>query len=495
MRDYDVIAAGGGIGGLVAAGLLSSAGLKVLLLEKEKRAGGYVTGFRRNGFYFDATGAFVPACGPDGELTEILKDIGTYKQIEFLPIQTIWNIYPDFDLKIEYTNPWAYLDEIKTLFPEYHLAVKSYEKLTRRFGMEFLGFEQAPWWKKILLPIFFPTLFRCARKSHAEILNKFFHGDPHLTLALSDLPTTLPPSQLSYAFVGVLWAKVLGGGVFYPKGGMSSLSDALVSGIVNNGGEIRYEKEVTRIITNKKQATGVLLSDNSKIMAEWVIADINPFEGEKMLPGNSPLFGYRRPLAKYKPSLSALLFYLAVPAGYLPSDWPYFISIHTSRDIEAMSAALERGSMGDGLHIVITTPSIMDSALAPSGYHAIKVLVRAPRTDLFEKEYGSDPALGQLQGQIFSTIKSFTGLDITSNALFVERATPMTLLRRTGNEAGAMYGLDAACNQVGPFRPPNRTVLDNLLWVGHYTHPAHGIVGSAMSGRFAAKIVLKNTKK
>jgi phytoene dehydrogenase-like protein len=71
----------------------------------------------------------------------------------------------------------------------------------------------------------------------------------------------------------------------------------------------------------------------------------------------------------------------------------------------------------------------------------------------------------------------------------VEHATPGTLFKRTGNEEGAMYGLDAACGQVGPQRPPNRTAIENLIMVGHYTHPAHGIVGSAMSGAFVSKII------
>ena len=64
----------------------------------------------------------------------------------------------------------------------------------------------------------------------------------------------------------------------------------------------------------------------------------------------------------------------------------------------------------------------------------------------------------------------------------------------TANENGAMYGLDAACGQVGPHRPPNRTRLPNLLWVGHYTSPSHGIVGSALSGYFAANIISRKSK-
>jgi phytoene dehydrogenase-like protein len=132
----------------------------------------------------------------------------------------------------------------------------------------------------------------------------------------------------------------------------------------------------------------------------------------------------------------------------------------------------------------------MDSSLAPSGCHSLKIIVHAPRADLFEKYYQSSNALDQLQDQVFSAVHSYTGLDIKAHALFVERATPSTLFSRTGNEGGAMYGLDAACGQVGPQRPPNRTALNNLMWVGHYTHPAHGIVGCGMSGWFASKIIL-----
>ena len=483
------------MGGLVSAGLLALQGIRVLLLEKESKVGGYVTGFWRKDFYFDATCAFVSACGPEGDLYTIFKDLGLSDELAFLPIPEVWNLYPDFDVRTGYQNPMAYLEGVKKRFPEHRKALESYGALTARLGSEFLDFEQAPWWKKVLLPFFFPTLFRYARKSHAEILHKFFDNDPGMTLALSTLPTTLPPSALSYVFVAVLWAKVLEGGVFYPRGGMLALSEALAKSIRAHGGEIACEHEVTRILAKDRKTIGVGLANGTEIHANWVIADINPFQGERLLPKNLQLYRRMHRLKRYSPSLSALLFYVALPAESLPPGWPYFVSLHTTSDMEAMANGLEMGSMEQGLHIVITTPTLLDSSLAPSGHHSLKVIVHSPRADLFEKHYGSAKALDQLQSQIFSIICSYTGLDIKSHALFVERATPSTLLRRTGNEGGAMYGLDAACGQVGPQRPPNRTALDNLLWVGHYTHPAHGIVGCGMSGCFAAKIIISTALK
>jgi phytoene dehydrogenase-like protein len=45
-KRYDAIVIGAGMGGLVAGAILARKGLKVLLLEKEKQAGGYVVSFK-----------------------------------------------------------------------------------------------------------------------------------------------------------------------------------------------------------------------------------------------------------------------------------------------------------------------------------------------------------------------------------------------------------------------------------------------------------------
>ncbi|MCJ7773017.1 MAG: NAD(P)-binding protein, partial [Desulfobacterales bacterium] len=116
MDNPEAIVIGGGIGGLVSAGLLASKGFNVLVLEKEPKIGGYVTGFERNGFYFDATGAFLAACKPGGEFYQILQELKIADQLTFLPIGKIWNIYPDFELKIHYDNPVEYIEEVKKHF-------------------------------------------------------------------------------------------------------------------------------------------------------------------------------------------------------------------------------------------------------------------------------------------------------------------------------------------------------------------------------------------
>lgn len=495
MDNPDVIVIGGGMGGLVSAGLLASKGFRVLLFEKEEKVGGYVTGFERSGFYFDATGAFIAACKPGGEFYRILEELNISGQLTFLPIGKIWNIYPDFEIRAHYDNPGEYIEEIKRRFPEHAHTLEAYRELTNKLGREFLDFESAPLWKKILLPFFFPELFRNARRSHAQILNAYFGEDNSIHMALSALPTTLPPGKLSYAFVAVLWAKVLMEGVYYPKGGMITLTESLASAVIKNGGEIRYGKIVDKIMVENKRAAGVVLSDGSAIHSNWVIGGINLFASKQMLPEKISLYKKMFRLDRFSPSLSAILFYVALPAGCLPDDWPYFISIQTGNDPESAYSVLENGSIGKDNHLVITTPTLLDPSLAPDGNHSLKILVHAPRSDAFQKVYDTNIDMELFKNTVFSIIKNRTGFDIQSHALFVEQATPVTLMNRTGNEGGAMYGLDASCNQVGPLRPPNRTAIDNLLWVGHYTRPSHGIVGSAMAGKFAANIIQLSVKE
>ncbi len=94
-KTYDVIVIGAGMGGLTAAALLAKKGLKTLLLEKEDQVGGYVVSFKRHGFIFDATGAFVGGCHEGGEFYQILNEIGAIRRLNLFLSTTSKTSIPD----------------------------------------------------------------------------------------------------------------------------------------------------------------------------------------------------------------------------------------------------------------------------------------------------------------------------------------------------------------------------------------------------------------
>jgi phytoene dehydrogenase-like protein len=269
---------------------------------------------------------------------------------------------------------------------------------------------------------------------------------------------------------------------------MAGLTDMLAKAILDHNGEIHTGSIVQTIQTDNNRVTQIICENNRKYKADWYIGSINPYLGQTMLPDQQKLYGKMYDLDQYTVSPSAVLFYLGLKQEAVPDDWPYFVSLHTGRNPEEETRAIDQGHFDNGLHLVITTPSLLDQTLAPAGFHCLKILVHAPHASIFAK---NKTDLKTLQQKVFQEITAKTKLKLQDNIVLNFSATPQTLNTRTDNEEGAMYGLDAAMHQVGPRRPPTRTRLKNLLWIGHYTRPAHGIVGSGLSGSFAANIISK----
>lgn len=485
MAKPTVIVMGGGMAGLTAAALLAHRGFEVTLVEKEHQPGGYVTGFKRAGHVFDSCCAFLSACTPGGAFHVILAELGLANELEFLPIGLVRNVYPDFVLDVDYTSPSAHLDAMVAAFPEHADQLAAYAAFTAKMGREILAFDDAPLWKKLLMPVLFPTMFRYARLSHGQVLARFF-DDPRIVQGLSALPSTLPPSRLSYAFVGVLWAKVLDGGVFYPKGGMAAISTALVRAIEKHGGRVLTGMEVVKLERDGDRITGIHSADGQSLTADWFVGAANPYSLQKRIEPPGSFYNSRFDLARFTPSGSAALLYCSVPVSALPADWPYFVSIHTGRDPEATGTQANR-------HIVVTTPSLLDPSMAPAGSHSLKVMVHLPGADEFAIEYPDGESRERFRQDIFAAVAAAGGPDLAAQGALLETAMPETLERITANEHGAMYGLDAAVGQIGPWRPPITTRLDNLFWCGHYVRPSHGMVGSALSGQFAADSIARKT--
>jgi phytoene dehydrogenase-like protein len=225
---YDVIIIGGGIAGLTAGALLARRGLRrVLLLEQGASTGGYVTSFKREGFTFDATGAFLGGCEQGGEFHRILAKAGALPYLRFLRIEMARNIYPDFILDLRLRGGFEeYIREVRELFPEEQGGLRDYFALIGKIGAEISRFEEITWWQTIFFPFYFRNLIRYERASLGPILDRYFHGDK-IKQVLATLPAHLPASRLSFLFTATLINKVLAQGVWYPQGGMGAISRAL----------------------------------------------------------------------------------------------------------------------------------------------------------------------------------------------------------------------------------------------------------------------------
>ena len=492
-KRYDVIVIGAGMGGLTAAALLAKRGLKTLLLEKEDQVGGYVVSFKRHGCLFDATGAFVGGCHEGGEFYKILNEIGAPKEIEFIPIHHVRNIYPGFEVHLRPGGSHSYTDALFDLFPQEEKGLKTYLSMVKRIGEEIKSYSEITTIQKIFFPFYFRNLVRFHRSSHRTILDNLFKGE-EIKMALHSLPVTEPPSRLSFLFLAVMINKALIEGVFYPKGGMGKISEAMANAFLRSGGEIRLQTAADQILIKDGRVEGVLTKGGESFQAPLVISNINPNLSVKMLPVElRKLFAKKWSRLEY--SLSCFVLYLATDLDLREMGLPYFTYLRFLSDLEEEDRILRKGEIPQSPTLMVSIPTMLDPSLAPPGQHILSVLINVPYHyqakwgggDLEKyrhiKEDFSQRILHQLESKLIPGLRS--------HLLFYEAATPLTLERYTGNEMGAMYGLASTPQQVGNLRPPHQTPIPGLFQVGHYTRPSHGIVGASLSGFIGARIILK----
>jgi prolycopene isomerase len=492
-KTYDAIVIGAGMGGLTSAALLAKGGLKTLLLEKEKQVGGYVVSFKRDGFIFDATGAFVGGCQEGGEFNEILKQIGAHEEIEFIPIHDIQNIYPGFEIHMHQGGFQSYMETLLDLFPEEEKGLKVYFSLLKQMGNEIRSYSEMTWTKKIFFPFFFWNLVRFHKTNHKRILDSLFKGG-EIKMALHTLPATEPPSRLSFLFVATVFNKALLEGVFYPKGSMGRISEVMARSFKQAGGEIYLQKDVVKILIKNGRVEGVLTKDEEVFQSPIIISGINPNRLIDQLPPEVQKPFLKR-IRRFEYSLSCFILYLATDLDLKGMGLSYFTYLRFLSDLEEEDRILQRGEIPNHPTMIVSIPTLLDPSLAPPKKHLIKVLVYAPyhhqeewgkgNIEIYRrtKEDFSQKILQQLESKLIP--------DLRNHLLFYESATPLTLERYTGNQMGAMYGLASTPNQIGNFRPHHRTPIPGLFQVGHYTRPSHGILGASLSGLFATRAILQ----
>jgi phytoene desaturase len=272
------------------------------------------------------------------------------------------------------------------------------------------------------------------------------------------------------------------GGVFFPEGGMHSVSTALATAASKAGADLRYGAPVERILLGSGSSgpvRGVRLVGGETIDADAVICNPDlPAAYRLLLPGLQAPRVART--GRYSPS--AVVWHAGV-RGELPDGTAHH-NIHFGREWDdSFRALLRDGRRMPDPSILVTVPTVDEPSLAPPGRHGLYVLEPVPNLDgAIDWRTERDRVRDDLARKV-------AALGYPDD-IEVEALVDPTDWERDGMERGTPFALAHKFFQTGPFRPGNvDDRAPGLVFVGSGTVPGVGVPMVLVSGRLAAERV------
>lgn len=481
--EHDVIVVGAGIGGLTAGALLARRGLKVLVLDQQRRAGGYCTSWERtvsaNGrklrYTFDAGVHDISGLGPRGPVRSLLRQLGIEGRLNWHRMGHEY-VLPGLRLKVPHR-----VDEFVALLGRHFPAER--ENLTAFFlemeavyrelyaDVERTGGVPCPLRtpeEMLAYPRRCPRAFRWMDVPFVAMLDAYF-SDPRLKQILTMLTAYLrdDPGTLTVGEMAPVYGYYFDGG-YYPAGGAGSFAEALADVVRECGSRVRLGTLVHRILVEKGRATGVELAGGAVHRARAVIsnADVRrtflELVGREHLPAD-----FVRRIEALRPSTSAFAVFLGV--DFVPDTEP--ITMFLSDD-------------GEGLGLFV--PSRVDPTLAPPGHSCVTLLrfVPQPEAATWDREAPAYAERKRRYGDELLALAERVLPGLRDHIVFREEASPATFARYARTTDGAIYGLAA-----GRWRPPSKAPIEGLYLAGAGVFPGAGVEAVVISGTLAADAV------
>lgn len=498
-----VVVVGAGIGGLSAAIRLAAAGKRVVILEQNRHVGGKMGQLELAGFRWD-TGPSVITMRPVLEDLFALarRSLGDY--LDLLAVTPLTRyFYPDGTVLDASADPRIMAEQIERIEPADAIGYRSYldyaAKLHRITGPVFI-YDQPPSWRSFLRVKPWDALQVDVWRTMDGKIREFVKS-PHMRQLLGRFATYAGSSPYKASTTLNVIADVeLSGGVWYPKGGVFALAQALARLAEEIGVVVRLDCEVKQIQLGRgsmPQVTGVLLSNGERLAAEAVVANVDVTTVyQQMLPGQAAPTT-RQQLTNLEPSCSGLVMLLGIE-GHYPKLAHH--NIFFSADYPAeFNAIFDQGLLPSEPTIYVAITSKTDPDHAPPGHENWFVLVNAPALPpvdgiprsaewAFDRPGESHP----YQELVFQRLAAFD-YDIRDRVRVQRILTPVDLARKTGAWRGALYGMSLN-SLLAPFQRPSNRAKDvqGLYFVGGTTHPGGGVPMVMLSAMVTANMMAED---
>lgn len=499
-NEFDVVIIGAGVGGLTAGLKLSHEGKKVFVLEKQPIPGGFATTFKRKNFIFESAVHCVDALAPDEDIRNFLEETGVSEKIDFIKLKNFSRIiYPHHDFVIDFKKE-SFIYFLKKSFPQENRNIDriflEFDKFYRDFD-RFCKFNFPDWLNLLLTPILCPKLIKASSCTFGEYIGRFTKHQELLGI-IGDIWRFigLPPSKVSAFYFLVVLRGYYFTNTDYIKGGFGHLFEKIVEKIKENGGQVKFDMGVKKIVTFNKIAKKVILANNEEILAKTIISNANALDTlTNLLDDDLIKQSYRLSRGEQEKSISAFQVYLGlkVPAEKLGmNEYMFSINNNYNHDINYMDSF----NLGyDDCPLALVDHAQIDPSLVPEGKGSLMIMV------LDSYSHWKD-----LEGNAYKTKKDEVANKLISRAAkylpgllenieLIEAATPKTMERYVSSPQGAIYGFSQTVLQSGFNRLSNKTKIKGLFLAGAWTFPGGGVHGCFVSGLEAADLALDYLKK
>lgn len=488
-----VIVVGAGIAGIASAIRLRASGYEVEVYEANAYAGGKLSDFEDQGFRFDAGPSLFTMPQLVEELfalfNESVEPSFEYQQLA-IGCHYFYEDGTSFEAPTDTTafanllskklgeDPQSVLNYFKKSALLYHITAPVFLENSLHQLKTYTN-------KKGLRGIFNLWRLNLFSTMHQSNVKRF--KNPKMIQLFNRYATYNGSNPyMAPATLNIIPHLEFGMGVFFPKGGMVSITNSLVDLAKRHGVKFYFNKKVEQIITNQNAVNGVKI-EGRIIEADKVICNMDVYPAYKNL---LPQIKMPYKVRTVNSSSSALVFYWGINREFKQ------LGLHNilfSEDYKKeFDAIFIDHTIDTDPTVYINITSKLKSDDAPVGNENWFVMINVPANT----GQAWETLIAMAKANVINKINRILKTDISTHIIYEKILDPILIEQKTSSYRGALYGSSSNNKMAAFFRHPNySSTINNLYFCGGSVHPGGGIPLCLLSAKITASLINKKKGK